>query len=47
MLLMHGAEIDAKTNNNQTAILIAIQHGITTIQIQLDLNHLIESHSFL
>lgn len=28
MLLMHGAEINAKTNNNETAILLAVQNGI-------------------
>lgn len=27
MLLSHKAEIDAKTNNNQTALLLAIQNG--------------------
>lgn len=27
-LLMHEADISAKTNNNQTAILLAIQNGI-------------------
>lgn len=26
-LLNHGADIDAKTNNNQTALLVAIQNG--------------------
>lgn len=33
MLLSHGADIDAKTNNNETAILLAVQHGIINTQI--------------
>lgn len=33
MLLMHGAAIDAKTNNNQTAILLAIQHGMQHLNL--------------
>lgn len=27
MLLSHGAKVDAKTNNNQTAIMLAYQNG--------------------
>lgn len=35
MLLMHGADINAKANNNQTAILIAIENGIKTFKFSL------------
>lgn len=30
MLLSHDDQIDAKTNNNETAIMLAVQNGILT-----------------
>lgn len=36
MLLSHGAQIDARNNNNQTALMLAVQNGSKTFDFCLN-----------
>lgn len=47
MLLMYGAEVNAKTDNNQTAILLAVQNGILIFKFSLSSIIFLKFHPIL